>query len=48
MESQAQNAAENPFGFGYLLNTIYVYLQKPTEITIVNLENYEICNHIVT
>jgi len=48
MESQAQNAAENPFGFGYLLNTIYVYLQKPTEITIVNLENSEICDHIVT
>jgi len=48
MESQAQNAAENPFGFGYLLNTIYVYLQKPTEITIINLENSEIYDRIVT
>ena len=36
MESQAQVAAENPFGFGYLLNTIYSYLQKPLEITILN------------
>ena len=42
MESQAVMAAENPFGFGYLLNTIYMYLQKPTEITIVNIINSEI------
>lgn len=42
MESQAVVAAENPFGFGYLLNTIYMYLQKPTEITILNPINSEI------
>ena len=42
MESQAVMAAENPFGFGYLLNTIYMYLQKPTEITILNTINSEI------
>ena len=48
MESQAQIAAENPFGFGYLLNTIYAYLEKPTEITIVNSENSEICKHLFT
>ena len=46
MESQAQIAAENPFGFGYLLNTIYTYLQKPTEITIINPENSEICEFL--
>src|SRR3990167_2844942 len=46
MESQAQIAAENPFGFGYLLNTIYTYLQNPTEITIVNSENSEICKFL--
>jgi hypothetical protein len=46
MESQAQIAAENPFGFGYLLNTIYTYLQNPTEITIINSENSEICNFL--
>ncbi|MFQ5781863.1 MAG: thioredoxin domain-containing protein [Nitrosopumilus sp.] len=48
MESQAQMAAENPFGFGYLLNTISVYLDKPLEITIINPENSEICNSLLT
>jgi len=42
MESQAQIAAENPFGFGYLLNTISLFIQKPVEITIINTENSEI------
>ena len=42
MESQAQIAAENPFGFGFLLNTIYLYLDKPKEITILNDSNKEI------
>jgi hypothetical protein len=46
MESQAQIAAENPFGFGYLLNTIYTYLQNPIEITIINSENSEICDFL--
>ena len=39
MESQAQIAAENPFGFGYLLNTLSLYLEKPIEITVINSEN---------
>ncbi len=47
MESQAQTAAENPFGFGYLLNTISMYAQKPVEITIVNTENSSICNSLL-
>jgi len=42
MESQATMAAENPFGFGHLLNTIFMYIQKPTEITILNSKNIEI------
>ena len=42
MESQALMAAENPFGFGHLLNTIYMYLQKPTEITLLNTANAKI------
>ena len=46
MEFQAQIAAENPFGFGYLLNSIYTYLQKPTEITIINSENSVICKFL--
>ncbi|MDH3855316.1 MAG: thioredoxin domain-containing protein, partial [Nitrosopumilus sp.] len=47
MESQAQMAAENPFGFGYLLNAISMYIQKPIEITIVNTENSEICKSLL-
>ena len=43
LESQAQMAAENPFGFGYLLNTLAIYLEKPVEITIINTENSDIC-----
>ncbi|RDJ32603.1 MAG: thioredoxin domain-containing protein [Crenarchaeota archaeon] len=46
MKSQAMMAAENPFGFGYLLNTIYMYLQKPSEITILNSQNDEMTNFI--
>ncbi len=42
MEAFAVMAAENPFGFGYLLNTIYLYLQSPTEITILNPQNDQI------
>ena len=47
MESQAQIAAENPFGFGYLLNTISMYVQKPVEITIINTENSSICKSLL-
>ena len=46
IESQAQIAAENPFGFGYLLNTIFMYMQKPTEISIINDENSSLCNSL--
>jgi len=42
IESQAISAAENPFAFGYLLNTLYLYYQKPTEITIINGKNSEL------
>ncbi|MDC4231552.1 MAG: thioredoxin domain-containing protein [Nitrosopumilus sp.] len=48
LESQAQMAAENPFGFGYLLNTIFNYLQKPIEITIINQENSKLCQSLLT
>lgn len=46
MESQAQTAAENPFGFGHLLNTIFMYLQKPREITVLNSLNKEIMDSL--
>ena len=42
IESQAMSAAENPFAFGYLLNVLYLYYQKPTEITIINDSNAEL------
>ena len=46
MESQASMAAENPFGFGHLLNTIFMYLQKPTEITVLNSNNEDIVKYL--
>jgi hypothetical protein len=46
MESQAQMAAENPFGFGFLLNTIFMYMQKPLEITMLNDSDKEIKNYL--
>ena len=48
MESQASMAAENPFGFGHLLNTIHMYLQTPKEITILNSKNPEIIKYLNT
>ena len=47
METQAQMAAENPFGFGFLLNTIYMYLQKPLEVTILNDYSKDIVDYIL-
>jgi hypothetical protein len=35
MSAGAKAAAENPFGFGQLLNAIYLYIRKPVEITII-------------
>ena len=46
MENQAQMAAENPFGFGNLLNAIFMYLQKPIEIILLNTKNKEILNSL--
>jgi len=46
IESQAISAAENPFAFGYLLNVFYLYYQKPTEITIINDNNFELVSSL--
>lgn len=35
MKTGLKAAAENPFGFGQLLNAIYLYIRKPIEITII-------------
>jgi hypothetical protein len=42
LESQAVMASENPFAFGYLLNVLYLAIEKPTEITILNTKNHEL------
>ena len=46
LELNATSAAENPFAFGYLLNVMNLYLNHPTEITIINSENSEIINSL--
>ena len=46
MESLGMMAAENPFGFGQLLNAMYSYLIKPLEITVINSSNEEIKNYL--
>jgi uncharacterized protein YyaL (SSP411 family) len=35
MKAGSRSAAENPFGFGQMLNSIYIYVTKPIEITVV-------------
>ncbi|HJU13143.1 MAG TPA: thioredoxin domain-containing protein [Candidatus Nitrosotalea sp.] len=46
MESLASMAAENPFGFGQLLNVIYMYVKKPIEITVLNVSDANLCSNI--
>ena len=36
LHAQGPSAAENPFAFGYLLNVVYLYLKKPTEIVMLD------------
>jgi len=45
-ENQSSLAAENPFAFGYLLNVLYLYIQTPTEITILNDKNYDLITQL--
>jgi uncharacterized protein len=35
MKAGARPAAENPFGFGQMLNSIYLYVRKPVEVTVI-------------
>jgi uncharacterized protein YyaL (SSP411 family) len=35
MKTGSQSAAENPFGFGQMLNSIYLYVKKPVEVTVI-------------
>jgi uncharacterized protein YyaL (SSP411 family) len=35
MKAGARSAAENPFGFGQMLNSIYLYVKKLVEVTVI-------------
>jgi len=39
MKAGSRSAAENPFGFGQMLNSIYLYLKKPIEVTVILAQN---------
>ncbi len=41
MRAGMKMAAENPFGFGQLLNSIYLYIRKPIEILIIGMNMNE-------
>jgi uncharacterized protein len=48
MKSGARTAAENPFGFGQMLNAIYFHIKTPVEVTVIvtggnsNIDNSEL------
>ena len=39
MKAGSKSAAENPFGFGQMLNSIYLYVKKPVEVTMIVTNN---------
>ncbi|MDQ3847880.1 MAG: thioredoxin domain-containing protein, partial [Thermoproteota archaeon] len=39
MKAGSRPAAENPFGFGQMLNSIYLYVKKPLEVTVIATGN---------
>jgi uncharacterized protein YyaL (SSP411 family) len=39
MKAGSRSAAENPFGFGQMLNSIYLYVKKPIEVTVIVTDN---------
>jgi uncharacterized protein len=39
MKAGSQSAAENPFGFGQMLNSIYLYVKKPVEIAVCSSDD---------
>ena len=46
LQSQARTASENPFAFGYLLNVLYLAIEKPTEITVLNTKNRKLIDEL--
>ena len=39
MKAGSRSAAENPFGFGQMLNSIYLYVKKPVEVSVILLRD---------
>ena len=39
MKAGSRAAAENPFGFGQMLNSVYLYVKKPLEVTVIVTDN---------
>src|SRR5919107_647890 len=39
MKAGSRSATENPFGFGQMLNSIYLYVKKPVEVTVITTDN---------
>jgi uncharacterized protein YyaL (SSP411 family) len=39
MKAGSRSAAENPFGFGQMLNSIYLYVKKPVEVTVISSDD---------
>jgi uncharacterized protein YyaL (SSP411 family) len=39
MKTGARSAAENPFGFGQMLNAIYLYLKRPVEVMVITSDH---------
>ena len=39
MKTGSRSAAENPFGFGQMLNSIYLYVKKPVEVTVITADD---------
>jgi uncharacterized protein YyaL (SSP411 family) len=39
MKAGSQSAAENPFGFGQMLNSIYLYVNEPVEIAVFSSDD---------
>src|ERR671914_251023 len=39
MKAGSRSAAENPFGFGQMLNSIYLYVKKPVEIAVFSSDD---------
>jgi uncharacterized protein YyaL (SSP411 family) len=41
MKAGSRSAAENPFGFGQMLNSIYLYVKRPVEVTVIFTDSSE-------